>query len=403
MTTALGQKFQGFTIATGLSYADASVYKKNDGTGKIVDLKIFKSGTFKDSMGFQRTWESEHLEQMVFNYTLLKNRGIFPNVPVREGHAGIFGSGGSVQGWFDAMRHEGEFLVADLLITEPDALGKWERGTFRGRSLEVGMYETNDESTYWPVVMGLAFVDIPAVEGLYNKQTADPPNKDKKSTFHFSQVLLDDKEITVEGDQNPQPPAPTPPAPAPAPAPAPPQPPAPAPAPPTPPAPAPAPAPESTAPAPQQHSMFKINGQDVQDVAAVQTHITSLESFVKETRDLNRKNFVSGLVTGNKILASQKEGLEALVLTMTDSQYEAFTKLHVDTPPLPLLGNHGDQSGGQTPPATGSGFTGGKSTPEEQKEVLEETLAMHKRAGMSEENIQKTDSYKKLQALQTAR
>lgn len=403
MTTALGLKFQGFAIATGLSYADASVYKKKDGTGKIVDLKIFKSGTFKDSMGFQRTWEPEHLEQMIFNYNLLKNRGIFPNVPVREGHPGIFGSGGSVQGWIDTLRHADEFLVADLSITEPEALAKWERGTYRGRSLEVGMYETNDESTYWPTVMGLAFVDIPAVEGLYNKQTAEPPDKKNKSTFHFSQVLLDDKEITVEGDQNPQPPAPTPPAPAPAPAPAPPQPPAPAPAPAPNPAPAPAPAPEP-APAPQQqHSMFKINGQDVQDAAAVQTHITSLESFVKETRDLNRKNFVSGLVASNKVLASQKEGMEALVLTMTDAQYEAFTKLHETTPPMPLLGNHGNQGGGQPPASTGSGFTGGKATPEEQKEVLEETIAMHKRAGMSEENIQKTDSYKKLQALQNAR
>src|SRR5438045_1764581 len=40
--------------------------------GSVKDIKIFKAGTFRDSLGRQNTWSAEHLQQMAFHFNLLK-------------------------------------------------------------------------------------------------------------------------------------------------------------------------------------------------------------------------------------------------------------------------------------------------------------------------------------------
>lgn len=369
-------------------------FKKNsDGTSTLTGIRVFKEGTFRDSMGMQRTWEAIHLEQMVNHFKLLRDNKILQDVPVREGHPSIFGSGGAVVGYITDVRHEKGFLLADLEFTEPDATGKWDRGTYRARSLEVGMYETNAEAAYWPVVFGLAFVDIGAVEGLYEKH--------QQRNMHFSQVMVDDKEALV-GEENNQPtntpegegtPPPAPAQPA------------------TPPTPAPAPAPEpapqpaqptgetggTPAPSNNQNSAaatatFTINGRPTTDPAQVQTHISTLEKFAQDTQDANRKAFVTGLAAANKITAPQVESLTVHALSLTAEQYTSFVAAYEAAPPTGVLGNHGVQTGGTPPPAGGN-------DPAEQISILEETLSMHRKAGMSEDKLKETDTFKKLQVL----
>lgn len=363
--------------------SDVRFEREADGTGVIHGLRVFREGTFRDSLGEQHTWESTHLEQMVFHFNLLKDNGVFPNVPQREGHPRLFGSSGQVVGYFVALRHEGEFLVADIRLTEPDAVGKWERKTYRARSLEVGMYETNDEALYWPVVMGCAFVDIPAVEGLY-----------ARARQHNAAVVTVDQEATVPDQPTPAAPAaPAPAAPAPA-APAQPQPPA-----------QPAAAGASPShPAPggdpaDQHGSnpgtlaFRVNGRPTGDPAAVQRHIDALEAFQSATKEANRKAFVEALAKDGRIGQPQVEGLTSHALDLTDEQFEGFKKGYENAPKLSIFENHGG-----SPPNPD-----GQAQPNDEVDILEETVKQLRHSGMTDEQVQKTQAFQRLQALRAAK
>jgi hypothetical protein len=133
-------------------------------THVISGIRIFRAGSFSDSMGVRSEWTVEDLDAMVANFTKLRSNGILPNVPVRADHSRSINS---VVGYFTNLYREGDYLLADMELTEPDAVGKYQRGTYRSRSAEIGVYVTNDEQVYWPTVLGLAFCDIPAVEGLH--------------------------------------------------------------------------------------------------------------------------------------------------------------------------------------------------------------------------------------------
>lgn len=140
---------------------------------KITGLKIFRAGSFADSEGVRRRYTQKDLDKMVENFNLLVEKGILPNVPVREDHTRSIAS---VVGYFSAVRREGNFLVADIDLTEPQAVQRYSNKTYRARSAEVGTYVDNDGTEYDPCILGVAFCDIPAVEGLYAAQIATYAN-----------------------------------------------------------------------------------------------------------------------------------------------------------------------------------------------------------------------------------
>lgn len=387
----------------------AEVFTLPNGHKGLKNFRIFKVGTFKDSMGFERTWESIHLDQMVAHYSLLKDGGFFVDVPVREDH---FMSMRSVVGYFQDVYRDPEdasFLAATIEFTEPDAFDKWERGTWRGRSLEVGEYETNSGALFWPVVMGVAFVDIPAVEGLY-----EAGKRNNRSVY----VIQDDKEMPVsvgqgQSGQGGTPPAPpaqtqaTPPSPPP---------------PPSQPinvvlqtspansndsgqhaAPAPAALQAATSPTPPQ--AFRVNGQDTTDFAAVQRHIDTLETAAREATQVNRAEFVNRLAQNNIILASQIESMTAHAQSLTPEQFETFRVTFEGQPGSPLLGTHGAQEGSQpqSPPQAGQFASNASSdAPLKDLELDKQIVAQHRRAGMPKDKIEKTPSYQRLQAANAA-
>ncbi len=371
----------------------------NTGNTLIKGMRVFRTGTFKDSWGEQHTWEAPHLAQMVFNFELLRSGGLLEHVPVRDGHPSLFGGGGEVVGWVTSLYVQDNFLLADFEVTEPAAVGKLDRGTYRARSSEIGFYETNDEAMYWPVFMGFAFVDIPAVEGLFSHNAGQD----------FTIVTERDIDVANE-NKNVVPPAPgqageTQPGPG------------------DPEAPegggAATPAaststtggvvtdesgnPTATEPGnqpaeqpggteqPTQHGyFFTVGGQRVNDFVAVQRHIDTMEQTLREQERSAREEFVKGLAGSGRIPATQIDSLTAHALSLSPEQYETFSVSYGDASPAPLFAHHGNGSGGGTAPAA--------TREPDELEIASEIVRNHKMSGMQVDAIKRTPSYKKLEA-----
>lgn len=387
----------------------------DNGNNHLDNLRIFKSGTFTDMFGFEHTWDDLHLEQMVQHFHLLRDGGYFPNVPIRSDHSM---SVKDVVGYFtDIYRDpdDDQFLASSIEFTEPDAWEKWERGTWRSRSIEIGMYETNDGRAFWPVVMGLAFVDIPAVEGLHARQ---------KPQFSFSTYVTDNEETAVsvpditkdpqawinavnyaaweqaanyaqqcenwekavnyahaleqeaaqQGGEQPsitgnstsggqgtgseQPPAN-----------------------------------HAQAPAqPPQMMTFRVNGQPTSDFASIQAHIDVLEQYRSESMKSGRQAYVEELARDNKIVATQIESLAAHAQSLTDEQFATFRAMYDNAPAIPGLGQHfGHEHNTTNQPPVQEG-----AAALDEIETAKEVVAQFRRAGMDAEKIKKTPSYRKL-------
>lgn len=395
------------------------LHAKSDGSTVSVlaleDVPVFRSGTFRDSYGFQHTYEGIHMDQMVAHFDMLRSRGIFADVPVRDGHPGFLLSGiegnGKVVGWHTGLRvekrtnpadgKEYDYLLANYEILDQSAQEAIDSGLWRNRSSEVGSYITNDEAEFWPVYQGFAYVDIPAVEGLngfsktnpglgttfslmmeseeeapvgvqkFSESAAEPvveePVVDELAgasggESEEEQVVAEvevseDGTVTVTDLEEEEP--------------------------------------TDEEPADAQHGRasgmqtFVINGQPTSDFASVQAHILRLEGFAKETADSNRKAFVKGLVDGKKITGAQQSALEQFALGLDAEQYAAWCETFSLAPELGLLQLH----------AAGSSNTEG--TPEQVRvesdfQIAREIVASHKAAGMPKDKIEATPSFKKL-------
>jgi hypothetical protein len=338
-------------------------------------------------MGYESTWDEYHLDQMIANFHHLKTSGVFPNVPVRADHSMSIQS---VVGYITKLYRDltdPSFLAADMEITEPDAMERWERKTYRARSLEVGPYETNDGAIYYPTVFGLAFVDIPAVEGLYASHNR---------SNHTTQVMTDQEDSTVSHATDPAPaPAPTP-DPTPDPAPTPDPTPDPAPTPDSTPDPAPTPDPADHSASGRPVALFTVNGQPTQDFGAVQAHITELEKFRAESISDARKRAVHQWAKDGKIAQPQVDSMVAVALTMTPAQFDAFASSYNAAPGLALLGKHThDGPPSNQAPDTGEG--------DDEFGLVLETIRNHQRGGMTADKIRKTPQFSKFTAMCAAR
>jgi ATP-dependent protease ClpP protease subunit len=158
--------------------------------------------------------------------------------------------------------------------------------------------------------------------------------------------------------------------------------------------------PEAAPPAPvvppaveNRAGVFMVNGVSTTDPKAVQNHITVLETFAKETREAARKTFIEALAAGNKIAATQIGAIEALVATMNDEQYDMWAASWEAAPNISLLGTHGETNGG-TPSGTAA------TAASEEIETLKEIVNRHVMGRMKREQIEATDSFKKLKALE---
>src|ERR1044071_1004134 len=65
---------------------EPKIYTKKGGKKIYSGVAVFRSGTFRDSMGDLTTWEDLHVKQMVDNYDYLTSKNIIMSVPARDGH-----------------------------------------------------------------------------------------------------------------------------------------------------------------------------------------------------------------------------------------------------------------------------------------------------------------------------
>lgn len=331
----------------GLADAMPDLIETGTGTFAVHGLKVFKAATFKDSRGRKKTWTVDELDQIVTNFNGLRASGNLVDVPVRADHSG---SVNSVLGYYTALRREADFLVADIEFTEPDGADKYRRKTFRSRSIEIGAYETNGQEpkTYYPVALGLAFVDLGAVEGLFRSSNLLEENTVDPTTFRVNGVPTTDT-ATVQGHIDEL----------------------------------------EKAPAPKEHT-FRIAGADESDFAKVQAHVESLETFKAETLDAARTGFVDQLVTDKKITAPTAEGLKAFAKSLTAEQYESWKATYAAAPAL--FGKVGD--------GNGSVNNAGEKTQEEQDAINAlDIVRNHRRAEMPEAQLRETASFKRYVAL----
>lgn len=370
-------------VTGGIAKSPMKFAKGDDGVLHVTDMPVFRSGTFRDSWGDQTTWEPSHMQSMVDNFDMLASQEVLESVPVRDGHpaflAGLTPGAGAVVGWHNGLRVEDlkardgntyNYLLASYDITEPDAVGKISRGTWRNRSAEVGGYRTNKEAEHWPVYMGVAYVDLPAVEHLNNHSKAFAKNSPNKFYFMSGEgaQVVDAKPTEVA----PVAPVATPP---------------------TVPA-APAAAQVHAAPAPT----FKLFGRETSDVAEVQKHIATLEQFQSDTRDAARVDFVNGLATTNKILAAQIDGTLAFAKSLTDEQYNSWVGTWGAAP---VVAGVGSAPQGQAPTTDPQGAPAADAK-SERIATLEGTVAMHSRMGKSADELAKLPSYVELQKLKAS-
>lgn len=373
-----------FTLADTLSFRPKMRFgKSKNPAGEEVDalimedVPVFRSGSFRDSMGFQHTWEAMHMDQMVAHFDMLRNRGIFADVPVRRGHGALFGDPiDGVIGWHTALRHEVrtnqidgkdyEFLLAAYEILDPDAMTKISSGLWRNLSAEVGPYLTNDEAEFWPVYSGVAYVDIPAVEGL--KSFSKNPNVGK--TFSIFMPNFEKEAPVGSENDNGQQGTPTTP-----------------------------PAQLDPAQFARANFTFSIDGRQTQDFAAVQAHITTLETAAFEAKKANRSLFIKGLAEGNapKILAAQIEQISGYALKLDDEGWAAFEASWGVAGSLPHTSEHGKAE--ETPGASAPGGNPPASTEPSEEQTLADIVKHHRRGNMPTKALEATESYQRLKAL----
>lgn len=168
-----------FRFGLGDRIPDAAFARQGDGTYLVSGIDLVKSGMFN---GLQLL--DSDLDAMVERFAWLTASGIFLP-PIRLDHSW---SVLSVIGWFESIETyrridetdqvEKAFLRGTVRITgsvdyTPEQIVKAIKlGSLRNRSSELGGYITNAGVELPLIFYGVAYVDIPAVEGLAPVQLA---------------------------------------------------------------------------------------------------------------------------------------------------------------------------------------------------------------------------------------
>jgi len=366
---------------------------------KILVLKrvpVFRSGEFKDSMGYEHLWEDFHMQQMAMHFSYLKDSGIFANVPIRADHPSFLGGGvmDKVIGYHENLVAEKmtspidsedyTYLLADMHIIKEEAQKAILDGLWRTRSAEIGPYESNNKAELWPVYMGVAYVDIPAVEGLERHL-----KRYTKSDNKFS-LMMEESMTGTTVDPSKLAPVPQPSA-----------------------------APKfefslpgqnanaTTADFAQVQSMLNEQYSKIQTLEAEkkaqEAELGTLRAFAKEAQDGARKDFVKGLIESGKILATLKDDTEAFCLAMPEEQFIQYKKIMDGAPTQPILGQYGTQPVQTGAPGAAPGA--GDNVPDQKAERiadLKEQVTLHTRMGTPAKTIREYNSYKELLELDKA-
>lgn len=384
------------SFASGLGLAESKVpgssYEKFETeagtTGlRLRDVPVFRSGEFANSMGEVGEWTPLDLQQMANNFNLLADSGIFNRVPVRCDHFSIFSGGLEGQiGYHENVRTEektspvdGEaytYLMSDMVILKSDAVDNILSGLWTNRSAEIGPYRTNytqgQSRVFEPVLLGTAFVDIPAVEGLtFSKNKGE--SADTPELIMMEENMPQPKNPGSDGGQT-----------------------------------------SHSAPAPATHS-FRIGNDTVSDFAKVQQHIddqaatitaqdselTDLREFKSQALTREREDFVNSLKDSNLITGPQAEQFSKLAATLSADAFEQFKAGFAGAEVNPLLEKQGPSH--QVAPGASADVPGSSAHSQhrdeaaERAEVLREQVRTHYRANTPVDRIETYACFRELQ------
>lgn len=154
------------------------------------------------------------------------------------------------------------------------------------------------------------------------------------------------------------------------------------------------PAPNTDAPASNRLVPFAVNGVSYQVPAPVAQRLDALELFRTETIENTRRTFVEGLASNNRIAATDIETTIAWALELSDDQYDTWATMMSKAPASALFAQHGITT-------TESPNQAADAAVVQEIKDLEDIVANHRRAGMSEETLQTKASYQRLQQLKS--
>lgn len=382
-----GSRYERFDLETGAQGL------------RLFDVPVFRSGEFSDSMGDVRVWSDLDIHQMANNFSMLSGAGILDRIPVRCDHFSIFSGGLAGQiGYHENVRAENHsspvdgveytYLMADMVILRPDAIDSILTGLWSSRSAEIGPYSTNfsngESRRYEPVLLGTAFVDIPAVEGLTFAK------KEATASAGASPTVILEESMGATGSKTPATNA----------------------------------AESKSEGGATQHSAaarpsfeFRIGDDTTSDFAAVQRHVDAqaqrleaqdaelkgLREFQASALTKERTDYVEGLKEKNIITAPQAEKFSKLALEMSAESFEVFKSAYADAEPHPLLENYGP-TGNVAPGASvdtpgSQAFNQHRDQETDEDSILREQVKMHALAGRAtHEDIAKYECFTKLKA-----
>ena len=171
---------------------------------------------------------------------------------------------------------------------------------------------------------------------------------------------------------------------------------------PTPPTPPPPTTPPSPSPSPGNLAKgVMIDGKLVTDYTVINQHYSALDTAAKEREKTFRDEFVTQLATDNKIGAPMIESLQAHVQTLNAEQFASFQASYESSAPSSLFEKNATQDSNLEPKPGQSAPAAATSVVDKAQKIadLESIVALHRRT-MTEEAVQRTNSYKELQELQ---
>ncbi|WLR49585.1 hypothetical protein LC065_20285 (plasmid) [Halobacillus litoralis] len=153
----------------------------------IEGIEAFKAGNWKGT-----DYSVERLSEMVNNFQKFSEEGSL-EPPFKVDHSE---SARDQVGWIKNVYLEGDTLFADALVTEPDAVAKIQRGTWKKVSAEIykNYVEDNTKEQHGMTFRALSIVSIPHLKGLegiaINSEELEGENELTKEEL---QAILDQK------------------------------------------------------------------------------------------------------------------------------------------------------------------------------------------------------------------
>lgn len=165
----------------------------------VKGVEAFKAGTWRG-----KEYGVTQLNEMVSNFAKFAEEDGSLEPPFKVDHSE---SARDQIGWVKSLYIEGDSLFADVLVTEPDAVEKMKRGTWKKVSAEIynNYVEDNTNEDHGMAFRALSIVSIPHLKNIkgiaLNSEQIDKDG-DFEMTKEEFQEMLDKKFAGIQGKED---------------------------------------------------------------------------------------------------------------------------------------------------------------------------------------------------------